>query len=154
WAGYTAFTRHDRHSRLRQVTHLLAFGFGLGYVLSGCRGIFYVVLRQVINSPFPSNDIPSGTVTIVGALVFGLVVVLAYGWLYAREAADLPSGVPAARLAQWALAGIIFAYPFWAGAQTLLIGALEYVGPSGSQPNAEIFAAAGASLLAGLPFIF
>ncbi len=154
WAGYTAFTRHDRHSRLRQVTHLLAFGFGLGYVLSGCQGIFNVILRQLIGSPFPSNDLPYGAGTIAGALVFGLVVVLTYLWLYAREAADLPSGVPAAGLAQWALAGIIFAYPFWAGAQTLLIDAIEHVVPAGSQPPVENFAQAGALLLTGLPFIF
>ncbi len=154
WAGYTAFSRNDRHSRLRQVTHLLAFGFGLGFVLSGCRGIFEAVLRQAVGRPFPSNDFAYGVPTIVGALVFGLVVVLAYRWLYAREAADLPSGVPAAGLIQWALAGVIFAYPFWVGVQSLLINVIERVVPGGSRPLAENFAQAGALLLTGLPFIF
>ncbi len=154
WAGYTAFSRHDRHSRLRQVTHLLACGFGLGFVLSGCRGILEAVLRQLVSSPFPSNEFAYGAAATVGALVFGLVVVLAYRWLYAREAADLPSGVPAAGLVQWALAGVIFAYPFWAGVQTLLINAIEHIVPAGSQPPAENFASAGALLLTGLPFIF
>lgn len=154
WAGYTAFTRHDRHSRLRQVTHLLAFGYGLGYVLSGCRGILEAALRQAVGSPFPSTDLPNGAATIVGALVFGLVVVFAYLWLHAREAADLPSGVPAAGLVQWALAGIIFAYPFWVGVQTLLIDTFEHVVPAGSHSPVENFAQAGALLLTGLPFIF
>jgi uncharacterized protein DUF5671 len=154
WAGYTAFSRHDRHSRIRQVAHLLAFGFGLGFVLSGCRGIAEAVLRQLLGHPFSSNEFAYGAAATVAALVFGLVVVLAYLWLYAREAADLPSGVPAAGLIQWALAGVIFAYPFWAGVRTLLIDAIEHVVPAGSQPPAENFASAGALLLVGLPFIF
>jgi hypothetical protein len=79
---------------------------------------------------------------------------LAYCWLYAREAADLPSGVPAAGLIQWALAGVIFAYSFWVGTQTLLINAIEHVVPEGSQPPVENFAQAGALLLTGLPFVF
>ncbi|HKT36757.1 MAG TPA: hypothetical protein VJR48_00185, partial [Ktedonobacterales bacterium] len=154
WAGYTAFTRHDRHSRLRQVTHLLAFGFGLGYVLSGCRGILEAALRQAVGRPFPSNEFAYGAAATVGALAFGLVVALAYLWLYAREAADLPSGVPAAGLIQWTLAGVIFAYPFWAGVQALLIDVIEHVVPGGSQPPVENFAQAGALLLIGLPFIY
>ncbi|HEY7341703.1 MAG TPA: hypothetical protein VH591_12530 [Ktedonobacterales bacterium] len=152
WAGYTTFSRHDRHSGIRQVTHLLAFGFGLGYVLSGCRGIFEAVLRQLLGRPFPSSELPYGAPTIIGALVFGLVVVLAYLWLYTREAADLPSGVPAAGLIQWTLVGVIFAYPFWVGTQALLIDVVEYVVPFGSQPPVETFASAGALLLTGLPF--
>jgi hypothetical protein len=154
WAGYTAFSRHDRHSQIRQVAHLLAFGFGLGFVLGGFRGVFEAVLRQLVSRPFPSNEFAYGAAATVGALVFGLVVVLAYLWLYAREAADLPSGVPAAGLVQWALAGVIFAYPFWAGARILLIDVIEHVVPAGSQPPVEDFASAGALLLVGLPFIF
>ena len=154
WVGYTAFSRHDRHSRIRQVTHLLAFGYGLLSVLTGCRGVFEAVLRQLLGRPFPPNNLPYGAPTIAGALVSGLVVLLAYCWLYAREAADLPSGVPAAGLIQWALAGVIFAYSFWVGTQTLLINAIEHVVPAGSQPPVENFASAGALLLTGLPFIY
>ncbi|HEX5440029.1 MAG TPA: hypothetical protein VFW76_04050 [Ktedonobacterales bacterium] len=154
WAGYTAFSRGDRHSWIRQVTHLLAFGYGLSSVLSGCRGIFEAVLRYLLGLPLPPNNFTSGAPTIAGALVSGLVVVLAYCWLYAREAADLPSGVPAAGLAQWALAGVIFAYSFWVGAQTVLIDAVEHVVPEGSQPPVGNFAQAGALLLTGLPFVF
>jgi hypothetical protein len=123
-------------------------------VLSGCRGIFEAVLRQLLGLPFPPNNLTSGAPTIAGALVSGLVVVLAYCWLYAREAADLPSGVPAAGLVQWALAGVIFAYSFWVGAQTLLIDAIEHVVPAGSRPPVENFAQVGALLLTGLPFVF
>ncbi|HEU4785721.1 MAG TPA: hypothetical protein VFS83_20440 [Ktedonobacterales bacterium] len=136
------------------MTHLLAFGYGLSSVLGGFRGIFEAVLRYLLGLPFPPNNLTSGAPTIAGALVSGLVVVLAYCWLYAREAADLPSGVPAAGLVQWALAGVIFAYSFWVGVQTLLIDAIEHIVPAGSQPPVENFASAGALLLTGLPFVF
>jgi hypothetical protein len=154
WVCYTAFSRGDRHSRIRQVAHLLAFGYGLSSVLSGSRGIFEAALRYLLGLPFPPNNLTNGAPTIAGALVSGLVVVLAYRWLYAREAADLPSGVPAAGLVQWALAGVIFAYSFWVGVQALLINAIEHVVPAGSQPPVENFASAGALLLVGLPFVF
>ena len=45
WAGYTAISRSDRHSRLRQALHLLAFGFALSFVLRGSQGIFEAILR-------------------------------------------------------------------------------------------------------------
>jgi hypothetical protein len=154
WAGYSAFSRSDRHSQLRQVAHLLAFGFGLGFILRGSQGIFEAVLRQVLGHPFPTADFAYGAAATVSALVFGVVVLLAYSWLYRREAAGLPSGVPAAGLIQWALVGVIFAYPFWVGAEMMLLDIVERVVPAGSHPGAEDFARASALLLTGLPFIF
>lgn len=154
WIGYTAFSRSDRHSRLRQVTHLLAFGFALGFLLRGCQGIIEAALRQALGHPISTGDFANGAGATASALVFGLVVLLAYRWLYAREAADLPSGTPAAGLAQWALVGVIFAYPFWTGAVALLSDVVERVVPGGAHPLAENFAQAGALFLIGLPFVF
>jgi hypothetical protein len=154
WAGYTVFSRNDRHSRLRQVTHLLAFGYGLGILLHASQGIFEAVLRQLLGHPYPSNDLLGGMEGIASGLVFGILVFLAYRWLYAHEAADLPSGTPAAGLIQWALAGVIFAYPFWVGIQTVFSAVIERVVPAGSHPGAENFASAGALVLTGLPFLY
>lgn len=154
WAGYTAFSRRDRHSRLRQVTHLLAFGYGLSFVLRGLQGIFEAILRQVAGHPFPIMYLANGAALASASLVFGVVAMLAYRWLYAREAADLPSGMPAAGLIQLALTAAIFAYPFWVGAATLLMQVVERIVPAGSHPLAENFTQAGALFLVGLPFVF
>lgn len=153
WAGYTAFSRADRHSRLRQVTHLLAFGYGVVWVLRGVQGIFESLLRSALGSPASSNEFVNGAAQVTGSLVFGIVVVLAYRWLHTREAAALPSGQPAAGLAQWALVGVIFAYPFWVGAAMLLRHFVEHIVPAGAHPGAVDFAQAGAMLLSGIPFV-
>jgi hypothetical protein len=154
WVGYTAISRGDRHSRLRQALHLLAFGFALSFVLRGSQGIFEAILRQALGNPFSANDSANGAGQALGALVFGIVALLAYRWLYTREATDLPSGEPAAGLAWQAVAAIVFAYPFWFGAATLLSDAVERVVPGGVLTPAGTIAQAGALLLTGLPFVF
>ena len=154
WAGYTAYSRSDRHSRLRQVTHLLAFGYALGYVLWGAQRIFATVILTTVGHPLATREFPPDAATTLGALIFGAVALSAYYWLYAREAAGLPSGVPAAGLAQMALAGIICAYPFWLGARSLLSDVVEGAVPAGAQPDKVAFAQAGALLLSGLPFVY
>lgn len=154
WAGYTAYSRSDRHSRLRQVTHLLAFGYALGFVLWGAQRIFATVILTAVGHPLATRDFPTDAAATLGALIFGAVTLSAYYWLYAREASGLPSGVPAAGMAQMALAGIIFAYPFWLGAQSLLSDVVERAVPAGAQPDKFAFAQAGALLLSGLPFVY
>lgn len=154
WAGYTAFSRNDRNSRLRQVTHLLAIGYALAWALRGLQGAVEALIRTVIGHPFPLQELANGAAQATGALVFGIVVLVAYRWLYAREAADLPSGVPAASLIQWALVAVIFAFFFWTGLATLIMDVVERLVPNGAYPIAENFAQAGATLATGLPFIF
>ncbi len=154
WVGYTAISRSDRRSRLRQALHLLAFGFALSFVLRGSQGIFEAILRAVLGQPYSANESAYGAGQALGALVFGIVALLAYRWLYAREAADLPSGEPAAGLARQALVAVVFAFPFWLGAATLLSDAVERVVPGGVFTPPATFAQAGALLLTGLPFVF
>ena len=153
WLAYTAYTRGDRFSKLRQVTHLLAFGFGLSFVLRGAQGIFEAMLRAALGHPFPEAEFAYGAAQATGALVFGLLAALAYYLLYTRESADLPSGMPGARLAWQALMGIVFAYPFWVGLRSLTTDAVERLAPAGSHPLAVDFARDGALLLIGLPFV-
>ncbi len=65
----------------------------------GSQGIFEAILRQALGNPFSANDLRRWRGPGLGALIFGFVALLAYRWLYAREATDLPSGAPAAGLA-------------------------------------------------------
>jgi hypothetical protein len=152
WTVYTIFTRDDLHSKLRQALHLLAFGYGLWFVLQGGQGILDALLRSIIGHPYGSNDLASGGGQALGILIFGAVAVLAYRWLYAREAHGLPSGMPAAGLAQHALIAVVLAYPFWVGLHMLLVDVAERLAPGGSHPLASDFTAAGAMVLAGLAF--
>ncbi|MGE5335444.1 MAG: hypothetical protein ACM3N4_12135 [Nitrososphaerota archaeon] len=153
WAGYTVYSRNDRHSRLRQVTHLLALGYALGFVLWSAQRIFSALLLQLAGQPVLTRSFPITAAITLGALVFGVVVLLAYSWLYAREAPGLPSGVPAAGLIQMALIAVISSYPFWLGGQSLLSGIIERVVPAGASPDTFAFAQAGGQVLAGLPFV-
>jgi hypothetical protein len=153
WAGYTAISRSDRHSRLRQVTHLLAFGYGLGFVVWGMIQLFESLLLMMMGEPHVPSDL-SGVASALAILVFGGVVMLAYGWLYSREAPGLPSGVPAAGLIQVALVAVIFALPFWLGVRSVLSAVIEHNVSAGVYPNNYSNALSGAQLLAGLPFIF
>lgn len=153
WAGYTAFSRSDRHSRIRQVTHLLAFGYGLGFVVWGMIQLFDSLLLMMMGQPHVPSDL-TGVASTLGILVFGIVVMLAYGWLYKHEASGLPSGVPAAGLIQVALVAVIFALPFWLGVRSVLSAVIEHAIPGTIYPNDFANALSGAQLLAGLPFIF
>lgn len=154
WAGYTAYARNDRHSRLRQVTHLLAFGYALGFILWSVQRIFAAVLLSATGLPLLTNDSATGAAPTFGALIFGVVTLAAYWLLYAREAPGLPSGVPAAGLAQMALAAVIFAYPFWLGVQSLLSDVIERAVPGGAHPDRFAFALAGSQVLTGAAFVF
>jgi hypothetical protein len=153
WIGYTWFTRADLSSKLRQTLHLLALGYALWFALQGAQGILDALLRQVIGHPYQSNDLASSGGGVLGALMFGAIAVLAYWRLYAREAADLPSGIPAARLAQHALIAVVLAFPFWVGAHMLLVDVVERIVPGGSHPLAADFTRAGAMVLAGAAFM-
>lgn len=153
WLAYTAYTRSDRFSKLRQVTHLLAGGFGLSFVLQGAQGVFVAILRAATGHPFPEAELAYGAAQATGALVFGAVAVLAYYLLYTRESAELPSGLPGARLAWQALLGIVFAYSFWVGLRSLAGDVVERLVPTGSPTPATDFARDGAMLLVGLPFV-
>lgn len=154
WAGYTAYTQSDRHSRLRQVTHLLAFGYALGFILWSVQRIFAAVLLSATGQPLLTNDSVTGAAPTIGALLFGAVTLAAYWLVYAREAPGLPSGVPAAGLAQTALAAVICAYPFWLGAQSLLSDVIERAVPGGAHPDKFAFAVAGSQVLTGAAFVF
>lgn len=154
WAGYTAYSRRDRYSRLRQVTHLLAIGYALVFVLWSVQRIIYTAIITMTGQPLVTQSFGNDLAVTMGALVFGAVALLAYLWLYSREASRLPSGVPAAGLLQWALVGVIFAYPFWGGAATLIIDVIERIVPADVHPDTFALAQAGALLLSGLPFVF
>src|SRR6185312_5008785 len=71
WAGYTAYSRSDRHSRLRQVTHLLAFGYALGFILWSAQRIFAAVLLSATGQPLLTNNSAASAATTLSALVFG-----------------------------------------------------------------------------------
>lgn len=154
WAGYSAYSRRDRHSRLRQVTHLLAFGYALVFFVWSVQRIVYTALTTMAGHPLVTQSFGFDVALTAGTLVFGVIVLLAYSWLYAREAPGLPSGVPAAWLLQWALAGVIFAYPFWAGVVMSLIDVIERIVPGGVHPGVFALAQAGAQVLTGLPFLY
>lgn len=153
WAGYTAFTRHDYRSRLRQVAHLLALGYAVAFALSGAQRIIYAALLKAVGHPLPNGQLAQSTGTALGPLVFGIVAFLAYRWLSAREAPSLPSGMPAATYIQWALYAIICAFPFWVGIQSLLSAVVERVVPAGTHADAVTFAQAGSQVVTGLPFV-
>lgn len=154
WAGYTTYSQSDRHSRLRQVTHLLAFGYALGFILWSVQRIFAAVLLSATGQPLLTNDSATSAAITFGALIFGAVTLAAYWLLYVREAPGLPSGVPAAGLAQTALAAVIFAYPFWLGVQSLLRDVIERAVPGGAHPDKFAFAVAGAQVLTGAAFVY
>ena len=153
WAGYTAYSRSDQRSRLRQVTHLLAFGYALGFVLWSAQRIVATALLSAVGQPLVTRDFAPGAATTLSALIFGAVALATYGWLYVREASGLPTGVPAAGFAAVALAAVICAYPFWLGVQSLLSDVVERAVPAGAHPDKFAFALAGSQTLAGAPFV-
>jgi hypothetical protein len=135
------------------VTHLLAFGYALGFVLWSAQRIFATALLTAMGQPLQTRDFAQGAATTLSALILGAVALASYCWLYAREAPGLPSGVPAAGFAQVALAAVICAYPFWLGVQSLLSDVIERAAPAGAHPDTVALARAGWLALAGTPFV-
>ena len=78
WFGYTLYADADRHSRLRQVTHLLAFGYALGFIVWSVQRIFAAALLATIGQPLLTRDFAPGAATTLSALIFGAVALAAY----------------------------------------------------------------------------
>ncbi|HEV8189989.1 MAG TPA: hypothetical protein VGP82_00655, partial [Ktedonobacterales bacterium] len=97
-------------------------------------------------------EITEGSYSFVGPLTFGFVVFAAYFILYRREAAELPTGQVVGMLTLRALAGLIFAVPFWWGCGLVLEHIVQHAIPAGSKPGPEHLANALALLIAGLGY--
>lgn len=152
WIGYSLFARDDVHSSIRQVTHVLGFGFGAIFTLIGIERVVELGFRALLGVPFAWSDIVS-SYDVGGSLVFGLATALAYGLWLRRESAGLPMGAETTRLIVLAISGIILAVPFWFGVGRVLSNGAESVAAAGFQPTQADWAAAFALVITGIAYI-
>jgi hypothetical protein len=152
WGGYVWLARGDMRSGLRQVTHLLGFAFGLIMLVLGVeRGVEWG-LRALLQVPVNLLDLVT-SYEFVSSLVFGLVVLAAYGVLVRREAALLPMGETAVGLTTLALAAFILAVPFWWGIGYTVHDVVERLTPGAVPPTSEGWAFGLALIIAGASYI-
>ena len=152
WYAYVWLARRDIHSAIRQVLHLAGLAAGLIFAVVGAQRGFEAGFRAIFGVPITWADISDGPYSFLGPLTFGLVVFAAYFVLYRREAGELPTGQVVGMLTLRALAGLIFAVPFWWGCGLVLGHIVQHAVPAGSNPGPEHLAFALAMLIAGLGY--
>jgi hypothetical protein len=152
WLAYTWLSRGDGRSALRQVLHLAGFAAGLIFAVVGTQRGVEAAFRAIFRLPVTRLDVVEGSYGFVGPLTFGLVVLAAYLVLYLREADVLPTGRVVGMQSLRALAGFIFAVPFWWGCGLVLQHIVQNAVPAGSRPGSDHLATALSVLIAGLGY--
>ena len=152
WYAFVWLGRRDIHSAIRQVLHLAGLVTGLIFAVAGAQRGIEAGLRALFGLSVNWADISDGSYSFVGPLTFGLVVFAAYFVLYRGEAVELPTGQVVGMLTLRALAGLIFAVPFWWGCGLVLDYIVQHVVPAGSNPGPERLAFALAVLIAGIGY--
>lgn len=151
WTGYALASRGDVRSALRQVFHLIGFGFGAIMVAVGIERALELAFRAMLALPVYWTDLVT-SYNFLAPLIFGVVITLAYGaWLRA-EARGLPMGAATTGLVVEAISAGILAVPFWWGLASILRNAIESMVASGSPPTQSDWAMAYALVVTGIAY--
>lgn len=152
WGVYVWLTRGDGRSATRQVFHLAGIAVGLIAAIVGAQRGLDAVLSAILGINFNWYDFAGGNSGFIGPFTFGLLIFAAYFILYRREAAELPTGAVVGMLTLRAIAGLIFAVPFWVGCGLVLQHIVYSIVLTSPQPGPEHLANALALLISGIGY--
>jgi hypothetical protein len=150
WGLYALLARGDTRSILRRVVHLIGLAFGAIVTLVGIARGAELGLRALLGLHVSWGDF-ANNYSFVPPLVFGALVLVAYGLRLRAEGASLPAEAPAIRLLAVAIAAGLAAVPFWLGCGGLVDLLVERFA-GGTPPSTGEWATTISYVVAGLAY--
>lgn len=155
WGVYFWLARGDARSVLRAVAKYLGLVAGLISVIIGVDRAAELVLRRALGvATDVAAQITNGGFDFISPLVFGLVVMAAYGLWLTREADQSLLGQQGTELTTLALSAIVLGVPFYVAIVQLVHAFLEGA-VTGNAPSQADLASSLGLLVSGLahPFV-
>jgi hypothetical protein len=150
---YGVLSRRDSHSALRHVIAFVGLGYGVSVLLVGFMQAAQLVLQVALGVSGDPYSTVNTVATFVGAVVFGLAVVVFFAAWLAHDAALGAMEPHVMGLAVLAVTTGLLAVPFWVGCGMLLYYLVDYVSPGGQIITPTMWADAGGTLVTGLAYI-
>ena len=151
WLLYLRMSSRDVRTLIRPIFLLLGFTAGIVTLVIGLQRAAEYILRLLTSvaadRPDYLNAFDFGPLMVYAALALAV-----YGWWLRSGVQREPLDAPTTRLTMRAIAGAIFAVPFWLGAQMLLNDLFIRLFP-GAQPPATNWRLATAMAIAGIAYI-
>jgi hypothetical protein len=150
WGLYALLARGDTRSILRRVVHLIGFAFGAIITLVAIARGAELGLRALLGIGVSWDDF-AHTYSFVPPLVFGALVLVAYGLRLRAEGVRLPMEAPAIRLLAVTIAAGLAAVPFWLGCGGLVDLLVERFA-GGTPPSTSEWATTISYVVAGIAY--
>ena len=122
---YRVLARGDTQSRTRATVQLLLYTLGLATTVAGVWQTAYTLMREVVDSSYTTTS--SDVLTDVSLLATGLVTLLLYAAVLAREAPRTPLGRRGMGLSVLGLATAVTGVPFYVALTVLLTALVKHV---------------------------
>lgn len=152
WLAYLRPGAFDQHSTIRAVVLLIGFAIGVGVTINGLYQAVEYVLRLIFRGAGGVAPDYLNTFNFAPFLVYGAVAIGVYLWLLRQPREQEALGAAATRLSLRAVAGALFAIPFWIGVYMLIENALLSILPNPTG-KATYWHDAAAAAIAGIPYI-
>ncbi|HEX8981577.1 MAG TPA: DUF5671 domain-containing protein [Ktedonobacterales bacterium] len=152
WLAYLRPGAFDQKSTIRAVILLIGFAVGVGVALNGLVQAFGYILRLLFRSAGTSAPDYLNAFNFAPFLVYGAIAIGVYLWLLRQPREQEALGPDATRLSLRAVAGALFAVPFWVGAFMLVENVLLSILPNPTLKATYWYDASAASI-AGIPYI-
>jgi hypothetical protein len=151
WLLYLRLGARDLGTLVRPIFLLLGFAAGVIALVVGVQRLAEYALRLVTSTADARPDYINNF-DAAPALVYAAIVLGVYGWRLLAEAQREPFNLPTTRLTMRAVGGLIFAVPFWVGAQMILNNLFIKGFPGGPTTDTN-WHVAFAMLIAGLAYV-
>ncbi len=151
WMLYLRLGSSDTRTLIRPVFLLLGFTAGVIALVIGLERIVEFVLRVIPSTVSSRPDYINGF-DVGPAFTFAAVALAVYGWRLHQGAQHPTLNLPTTHLTMRAIAGVVFAAPFWLGAQMLFNNLFTTWFP-GPQTVAIVWYTSEATAIAGLAYI-
>jgi hypothetical protein len=119
WLLYLRMGAGDLRTLIRPVFLLLGFAAGMIALVFGVQRLAEYILYLITSTATTRPDYLF-RYDAAPVLVYAATLLAVYGWRLRADAQQAPFDEPTTRLTMRAVAGVIFAVPFWVGAQLLL----------------------------------
>ncbi|MDE3230245.1 MAG: hypothetical protein KGO05_10215 [Chloroflexota bacterium] len=151
WLLYLRLGARDRGTMIRSVFLLLGYAAGVIALVYGGQRLVEYLLRLFTSTADARPDYINAF-DAAPALVYAAVLLGVYGWRLIAGAQHEPLDLPTTRLTMRAVAGLIFAFPFWIGAQMILNNLFIRGFPGGPTTDTN-WHVAFAMIIAGLAYV-
>jgi hypothetical protein len=135
WLLYFFLARSSMYSGLRVATQLFGFMFGMLCTIVGEWGAVSSIVGGQGNIGGEANRVLTAPPNFAAFLVFGVLIMVGYGFWLAREADQNPLGRAVTELTILAVSALVLGVAFYIGATMGLAYLVHVVSPRSSTPD-------------------